>query len=78
MLDRLHFLVHPLHGESLVLAALVAPGVPAVGGAGAVAVLHGRESDEAPDVEYAHGDAAPREESQGFPLSLLRRKMDER
>ena len=75
MLDRLHFLVHPFHGESLILAALVAPGVPAVG---AGAVLHGRESDEAPDVEDAHGDAAPGEESQGFPLSLPRRKMDER
>ena len=65
MLDRLHFLVHALHRESLVLAALV-PSVAAVGDAIAVlaAVLHGRESVEPPCVvEEAYGDAAPGEES---------------
>ena len=82
VLDRLHFLVHALHGESLViiLLALVAAGrgrpVPAVGG-GAVAVLHGRESVESPrgDVEDAHGDhAAPGEDSQGSLVTLFGEK----
>ena len=79
MLNGLHFLVHPLHGEPLVLAALVAaaargcPAVPAVGVV--VAVLHGRESDDAANVEDAHGHAAPRDESQGSLLVFLVDKM---
>ena len=79
MLNGLHFLVHPLHGEPLVLAALVAatargrPAVPAVGVV--VAVLHGRESDNAANVEDAHGHAAPRDESQGSLLVFLVDKM---
>ena len=78
MLNGLHFLVHPLHGEPLVLAALVAaargfPAAPAVGVV--VAVLHGRESDDAANVEDAHGHAAPRDESQGSLLVFLVDKM---
>ena len=78
MLNGLHFLVHPLHGEPLVLAALVAAaarGLPAVGVV--VAVLHGRESVESPrgDVEDAHGDhAAPGEDSQGSLVTLFGEK----
>ena len=79
MLNGLHFLVHPLHGEPLVLAALVAaaargrPAFPAVGVV--VAVLHGRESDDATNVEDAHGHAAPRDESQVFLIVFLVDKM---
>ena len=76
VLNGLHFLVHPLHGEPLVLAALVAAaarGLPAVGVV--VAVLHGRESDDAANVEDAHGHAAPRDESQGSLFVFLVDKM---
>ena len=79
MVNGLHFLVHPLHGEPLVLAALVAaaargrPAFPAVGVV--VAVLHGRESDDATNVEDAHGHAAPRDESQDFLIVFLVDKM---